>query len=66
MQFYDLTKAQETEKLFIIQGSSVSCDLLLSYLAHDQFLPQSNFISLYTRFQHCYMNSNQTPTGHYH
>ena len=43
-----ITKAQETEKLYIwlIHGGSVSCDFLVSYLAHDQFLPQLNFISL--------------------
>ena len=40
-------KAQETEKPFIwfICGGSVSCDFLLGYLARDQFLPQSKFIS---------------------
>ena len=43
-----IIKAQETEKLFIwlIHGGSVSCDFLVGYLARDQFLSRSNFISL--------------------
>ena len=39
-----ITKAQETEKLFIwlIHGGFVPCDFLVGYLARDQFLSRLN------------------------